>query len=356
MTTCRSKIHLRTTAMRTGLRSPIASCLALCVATVALPTAAFGQVPPPPTASAPPAAPAAAPAAAEVFPPPEDAALSEDAKPGKAKELYIEAEGLAENGDYTTAAPLYERAYFLMPGKHGFAYKVGYAAYSATPRDCNKADEYLKHYLQYADPAKHPEWQDESKRIIGEISVSGCATPKAAPVPVDTGPAATEPDPEPTQGEEVIFESAEDRRAREAAAEEQERDAGKKSGMFKGGVAMTAIGVVALGAGTATLVMSSKRTNELADLSSSNIAHTSTGFPSGDWDCRVPGDPCVKDLDKQRRSLNAASYGLLIGGGVLAVTGITLIMLDRSKKKKSAAIIVPTAGPGYAGVAGSMRF
>ena len=343
--------------MRIGLLSPIASCLALCVATVALPSAAFAQVPPPPTAAAPPAAPAAAePAAPAVFPPPEDAALSEDAKPDKAKELYIEAEGLAGNGDYTTAAPLYERAYFLVPGKHGFAYKVGYAAYNASPRDCNKADEYLKHYLQYADPAKHPDWQDESKRIIGEIAVSGCATPKAAPAPVDTT-TTTEPEPEPTQGEEVVFESAEDRRARESAAEEEERDAGKRSGLFKGGIAMTAIGVVALGAGTATLVMSSKRTNELANLSSSNIAHTSTGFPSGDWACRVPGDPCVADLDKQRRGLNAASYGLLIGGGVLTAAGVTMLVLDMSKKKKkSTAILVPTAGPGYAGVAGSMRF
>lgn len=330
--------------MRTSLKTPIALVLSF-----ALPATAFAQVPPPPTA----AAPEAAPAEEEVFPPPEDAALPEDQKPEKAKELYIEAEGLAGNGDYNAATPLYERAYYLVPGKHGFAYKVGTAAFNSSPRDCNKADDYLKHYVKYGDPAKHPDWMDESKRILGEIAVSGCKVEEAAPV-------ETQPDPEPEEtgpvaGEGPSFVSAEDERRMAAEQEARERDKGKKSGLFTGGIAMTAIGVVALGGGTVTLIMANNRANQLADLSSSALGNTSTGFPSGDWDCRVPGDPCPSELDKQRRGLNAASYGLLIGGGVLTAAGITMIVLDKSKKKKSA-MVVPTAGPGYAGASASMRF
>ncbi len=332
--------------MRT-LRNSIAFTLAL-----AVPTTALAQVPPPPTA----AAPEAAPAEAEVFPPPEDAALPEDQKPEKAKELYIEAEGLVENGDWTGATPLYERAYYLVPGKHGFAYKVGIAAYNSTPRDCNKADDYLRHYIKYEDPNKHPDWIDEAKRILGEIAVSGCKVEEAA-APAETTTTTTEPeDTGPVTGEGPTFVTAEEERRQAAEAEAAQRDAGKRSGMFKGGIALAAIGGVALIGGTVTLVMSNQRTNQLADLSSSSLEHTNTGFPSGDWDCRVPGDPCPSDLDQQRKTLNGASYGLLIGGGVLAVTGVALIVVDNSKKKKKAASVTPVVGPGFTGASATMRF
>jgi hypothetical protein len=100
--------------------------------------------------------------------------LTEDQKAELAKQLYLEAEALAAAGDWVAAVPLYEEAYYLVPGKHGFAFKVGVAAFAAG--DCDKANVYLRHFSSYGDPVKNSDKIEESKSILGEISVSGCAS------------------------------------------------------------------------------------------------------------------------------------------------------------------------------------
>ncbi|MCA9686520.1 MAG: hypothetical protein KC457_30410, partial [Myxococcales bacterium] len=70
--------------------------------------------------------------------------MSEEEKVEKAKELYGQAEGLAADQKWGEAMVLYEQAYYLVPGKHGFALKVGIAAYNA--QNCDKAFEYLTHF------------------------------------------------------------------------------------------------------------------------------------------------------------------------------------------------------------------
>lgn len=93
----------------------------------------------------------------------------------KARNAYSEAEAHAAAEEWQEAADKYEQAYHLVPGKHGFAYKVGYAAYNAD--DCARADEYLSHFNTYGDRSKHPEYFTETDRILNDIEVKGCAEP-----------------------------------------------------------------------------------------------------------------------------------------------------------------------------------
>jgi hypothetical protein len=100
--------------------------------------------------------------------------LTEEQKSELAKQIYLEAEALAAAGDWVAALPLYEEAYYLVPGKHGFAHKVGVAAFAAG--DCDKASVYLRHFLSYGDPDKSADKFARAKQILGEISISGCAS------------------------------------------------------------------------------------------------------------------------------------------------------------------------------------
>jgi hypothetical protein len=87
--------------------------------------------------------------------------LNEEERMDKAKELYSEAEGLAGEENWKEAELKYEEAYHLMPGKHGFAYKVAMSALKAG--DCPKARSYLEHYILYGDIDKHEDRIIEAK-------------------------------------------------------------------------------------------------------------------------------------------------------------------------------------------------
>ena len=100
--------------------------------------------------------------------------MSEEEKSELAKTYYIEAQSAFKAGDYLTAMTKYEEAYFLVPGKHGFAFKVGSAAWKLG--DCVKADEYFRHYVTYETRDSKADKIEEAKKILGEIALSGCAT------------------------------------------------------------------------------------------------------------------------------------------------------------------------------------
>ncbi len=93
----------------------------------------------------------------------------------KSRALYKEAEELAKAGQWQEAANKYEEAYYLLPSKHGFAYKIGTAAWQA--EDCVRADKYLSHFRTYGSSDKHPEYMIEADRILNEIEFKGCAEP-----------------------------------------------------------------------------------------------------------------------------------------------------------------------------------
>jgi MYXO-CTERM domain-containing protein len=97
----------------------------------------------------------------------------------KSRELYQQAEQAANVGDWQQAADKYEQAYYLLPSKHGFAYKIGMAAWEA--KDCVRAEKYLTHFRTYGSGDKHPEYMTEADRVLNEIEFKGCAEAPSEP-------------------------------------------------------------------------------------------------------------------------------------------------------------------------------
>ena len=270
----------------------------------------------------------------------------------RARELYQQAEGLAAYEDFNAATPLYEQAYFLVPGKHGFAFKVGFAAYHSDPRDCEKADQYLRHFLKYADPNKKPEWHDDAKLMLGDLAASNCVPKKEeTPPPPPDDPLPPDPDDPPDLVPEHV------KRQHAIEEERRRREANKMPGMLKAGIALTAIGGLAVGGGFTSLAFAHKKADSLVTLSSSSIDNTSTGFPVGDYDCRLSGAGCPPELEKQLRQLNATTVSLLIGGGALVASGAVLIVFGLKKRKENRkALLTPVVGPESAGLVWRTRF
>ena len=331
------------------IRVPVALLL-----TCSMPGVALAQVPPPPSSAAPTPTPTAEPAPAPVAPvaPTEE---TEEQKAQKAKEKYVEAEGLFNAGRYAESVPLYEEAYYLVPGKHGFAYKVGIAAWNAS--DCDKANTYLKHFLQYGDPEKYADKINESKQILGEISVSGCATP----TPTTTTTTTTN---EVEDTENPLGESSTDMRHGEAKKAREDKKA-EKRGLLTGGAVLAGFGVAGLAVGFIGLGMASGSAGTLRDLSSNQ---TNSGFPVGDYSCfDLPKSECPYDLEKRLATGNTLAYiGLGVGGAALAAGAAMLAIYFVNKKKNGGAVeaetdpslssIGPMMLPGGAGAAAEIRF
>jgi outer membrane protein assembly factor BamD (BamD/ComL family) len=98
--------------------------------------------------------------------------MTEEEKTEKAKELYKEAEGKAKAEDWAGALALYEEAYHLVPGKHGFALKVGIAAEKSG--DCAKAMQYYEHFVTYAEPEKYEDDIKATKKSLDALKKKGC--------------------------------------------------------------------------------------------------------------------------------------------------------------------------------------
>jgi hypothetical protein len=96
------------------------------------------------------------------------ATKTEEERTAEAKELFTMAEELADKEDWAGALPLYEQAYQLMPGKHGFALKVGDAAMKVG--DCAKAMQYYDHFAKYAEPDKYGSDIRRAKKAVS----TGC--------------------------------------------------------------------------------------------------------------------------------------------------------------------------------------
>lgn len=321
------------------LRVPVALLLSLSLP-LALPSVALAQVPPPPKG---PAQPKAEPAPA---PAPE---LTEEEKEEKAKDLYLKAEELAAEGKWAEAVPLYEEAYYLVPGRHGFAHKVGIATWEIG--DCNKTKEYLTHFVTYAEGEKYEDKIAEAQLILDEIEARQCAT-EPEPEP--------EPEPEITSTENPL--ETENPLGEDPNNNKKDKPKGKK-GLLVGGAVMIVLGAGGVGAGAAGLAMASGAGKSLDSLSSNQ---TATGYPNGDYACRV-GD-CPPDLEQKLQT------GKIIGGvgfavgGALLVTGVALIAVHAAKKKKAGGanaqapgnVQLTAAGPmllhGGAGAMAGIRF
>jgi hypothetical protein len=279
--------------------------------------------------------------------------LTEDQKAEKAKGLYVEAERLAADGNWEAAVVLYEQAYYLVPGKHGFAHKVGIASWQV--KNCDKAYEYLTHFVTYgaAEP-KNADKIKEANGILGEIEATKCRTPEVAPEP------EAEPDPVEPEEEENPFEPV-----GEQPDGDNKGDKGKKGGkgLLAGGAVLITLGVGGVVLGAVGASMASKAGSTLDDLSSTS---TNTGYPVGDYACRDAAQDCPTTLEGNLSTGKALTFAGFIGGGVLLVTGVALIAIHAKKSKKAGASakaskvrltgLGPALLPGGGGATASLRF
>lgn len=321
-----------------ALRAPVALALIL-----SMPSVALAQVPPPPTEAAPKVDESISGGSEN---------MTEEQKTERAKTIFAEAEALAGQEKWAEAVPLYEEAYYLVPGKHGFAHKVGIAAWNAG--DCNKADTYLKHFITYGDPEKQADKIAEAKTILGEISVSGCATAATTTTTTTTNSAT------PAEEENPLGDSTKDERQGDAK-DAREAKKNEKRGLLIGGAVLISVGVIGVGAGATGLGISSGASKQLSDLSTNA---TNTGFPIGDYSCRDSGEPCPYDLENKMKAMNImAGVGFGIGGAAL-LGGIAMIAIYSSSKKSGAVevgsaevtALGPTFLPGGAGAMAEIRF
>ena len=261
-----------------------------------------------------------------------------------ARRLYIEAETHAENLEWNSAIRKYEAAYFLVPSKHGFAYKVGVTAWRVG--NCQMAFEYLSHLVNYgANQDKLADKVAEGRSILAEIESSGCAKPVEPAVEADPEPVVIEeeeepqPDSNPEPVRQVMVEgdnplgpgTQNDRLAREArlsnAAKAQRR------GLLISGIVISSLGALGFGAAGFLHWRSAQTANELKELSA---ASTATRFPSSDYACRYlsQSDPCARMLTDELNDYNLVTpiaYG--VSGGLVAV-GLTFIIIQRVKVAK----------------------
>jgi thioredoxin-like negative regulator of GroEL len=96
------------------------------------------------------------------------ATKSEEERTAEAKELFTMAEELAASEDWAGALPLYEQAYQMLPGKHGFALKVADAAQKVG--DCAKSITYYEHFVKYAESDKYASDIRRAKKALA----AGC--------------------------------------------------------------------------------------------------------------------------------------------------------------------------------------
>jgi hypothetical protein len=312
------------------LRVPVAVLLTLSLPNLALPSLAFAQVPAP---------------ADE---------LTEEQKADKAKGLYVEAERLAKEGNWEAAVVLYEQAYYLVPGKHGFAHKVGIASWQV--KNCDKAYEYLTHFVTYgASEPKNADKIKEANGILAEIETAQCRTPEVAPEP--------EPDAEPIKPEEEEnpFDTTGDQPGGDT--DKGPKKKGGKKGLLVGGAVLITLGVGGVVLGAVGASMASKAGSTLDELSSTS---TNTGYPVGDYACRDAALECPTTLESSLTTGKALTFAGFIGGGVLLVTGVALIAIHVKKNKKANASakasnvrltgLGPALLPGGGGATATLRF
>jgi tetratricopeptide (TPR) repeat protein len=249
------------------------------------------------------------------------AGMTDEQKLAKAKALYGEADAAFQGGNFSEALTKFEEAYNVYaPNFHVFNFNIGVSAYELG--DCVKAKTAFQRFLDLV--ADHPSRGDAQEKLI-EIERSGCA---AAVTPSPTPTPSTTTSTEPVPGDEEdspLLTSRRDEREEASDRERSERDSKKQHPLVITGAVLTAVGGAALIGSGVSLALANSKANRLADLASPGP----TGFPDGNY-----GDEEVYNLDSTALPANnAATIALLVGGGVLAITGIALLVVGIKKRK-----------------------
>jgi len=249
------------------------------------------------------------------------ASMSDEQKMERAKQLYGEGDAAFKDGDSATALAKFEEAYnTFAPSLHVFNINIGLAAYELG--DCVKAKKAFQRFLDLV--SDHPSRGMAQEKLL-EIERSGCAEVVAEPepAPVTTTPVVAEY--ENQDAPELTSRRSE--REDQIEKERDEDDATRASGKLIAGAVLTGVGGASIIGGAVFMGVASRRANRLA----SEASPGPTGFPAGDY-----SDDELANLDRNGlRNANTAAVGLLVGGGVLAAVGVTLIVLDFTGKKKA---------------------
>jgi hypothetical protein len=196
--------------------------------------------------------------------------------------------------------------------------------------------------MQSGAPEKNGDKFEEARQILGEISVSGCATATTTTTTTNTNTA------EPVDNENPLGDSSTEIRQHEAA-EARQTAKSEKRGLLLGGAVLTSFGVVGLAVGIAGLGVASGSAGSLRDLSSNQ---TNTGFPVGDYECRnVDASDCPSKLEGKLKLGNGLAYGGLIGGGILTGVGVALLAVYMVNKKKNGGAVAKSGKPQLTGIA-----
>jgi len=266
--------------------------------------------------------------------------LTAQEREDKARELYVKAEELAAAENWAEATETYEQAYLLVPSKVGFSHKVGMAAHKLG--DCDKAHEYLIHYVEYADPATDSDKMSEASATVQELERSGCVSSQ--------------------EMQEHSFENPFEIDPGAGPGDDSRSDKGKANkGMLAGGSVLLIVGLGGVGAGVAGFVLSGSAQSKLDALASTD---TPTGLPDADYSCRdVPSDACPPTLENQISNFQLLGIvGVSVGAAAL-IGGIALLAAGakggKGKSKGKQARLDsfgPMMLPGGGGAAATLSF
>lgn len=283
-------------------------------------------------------------------------AFSEEELIERAKQLFYDAEAYAADGEWEESVVRYAEAYRMLPTKHGFAYKVGYAAYQI--RDCALAQQYLEHLVeQGAEEYRLLEKVQDARHLLSEIEVSGCLeNSDGEAMAYDSGESAEatpEFDDDPL-GESLSYDQSpvtdlpETRKRFDPVAAKRKR-------LLAGGGVSLSLGIVGVGGGVATLLLANSTAKRLERLSGGG------GDPhphKGDYACRAEDADCPYLMESELQTYNLVTPIALAVGGTALTIGIVLLATAKAKKRGKAEVasVAPFWMPGGGGAQAKLRF
>jgi hypothetical protein len=157
--------------------------------------------------------------------------LNDDQRAEVSKAMVARAERAQAEGDLSCAIALLEEVYYRIPGHHIWAFRIGELA--AAAGECQKASEYLRHFVKYGDTEEHAEALARAQQLLETPELKSCEPPpytysEVAPqVCLDIAlPRDPEPPPPPP-------ETKRERRQRERAERRAEREQERASEIFR---------------------------------------------------------------------------------------------------------------------------
>lgn len=244
--------------------------------------------------------------------PPDPGTVSPEERIVWAKKLFKAATEAHERGDFSRSIVKFEQAYSFAPDRHIFAYNIGQDAWEL--RDCARVKQYLQHFL--TNETQKKDLRERAQEILARAEnnpecVTGASAPTPTVTPTTTPPRAGSDEENPLA------------QTQQVEAEPTKR---RTSGLFLGGVALTVLGVGAIGGGVGTLAAAIGKVNAIEDAMAPGEVITT--FPQGYYN-----DDVARDFHSLK-TLNLVTPILLAAGGAMLVSGAVMLAVDRRNKTR----------------------